>query len=200
MNIKLLRFGRSQRTSARTVFTPIPHSFQTSRTRDYDTGQPAAVVEAIATEAGNAGLHDPDIVGENTHPHALDLLTKGHDVAAEVIGHGARKGSQDLVDVIRANEPLVATTEGTALSAIDAAGSAGKKLIALRHRLLSAGLPVPTRKASWIFFGSLVLLFAGDWSLNATGFQEFGLSDHPWIPGVGFSDDLHLASLTAVAG
>jgi hypothetical protein len=200
VKLNLRHFGRSKPATASPSSSPPFHSsFQTSRSRDYTTGQTDATVESIAAEDGNAGISNPDLSGENTHPHALDILTHGHGAATGVIGHGARGDLQEVADGLEASEPKVKTAESNTLRAVDSFGSAQKKQIVLAHEILSVGLSLPTRRAFWQWLGCLVLLFVGDWSLIAVGLQIFGLSNRPWISGVGFTDDLHLAALSSVA-
>lgn len=171
----------------------------TGRGEDYNTGLTALDVEKAATEDGQAGVLDPALVGQNSHMHAGDLLVGGHEAATSVIGHQLRYGVLGVVDRLNAEQPWVDAAGRRALAAIAEFLSAGRRLALHEARMLAAGLPLPTRKDFLVLAASLLALFVGDWALIAMGFQLFGLSDTPWIPGIGFTDDLHLAAVSSVA-
>lgn len=179
--------------------TPSPN-LATYRSGSYNTGIPEQVVEQKAADDGKGAILDPNTVGTpNSHPHAADHLTEGHDAATGVIGHDLRRAVQAVDEYLARLQEYVKGTEAEALKAISEHLSAMKIWLVQHHRMIAAGLPFPSRKDTVLQGLRLVLLFMGDWSLIALGFQILGLSDRPMIPFIGVTDDLHLAALSSVA-
>lgn len=175
-----------------------PPAFATSRAGVYNTGTSESDVEKKAVEDGQAGILDPALVGVNSHPHVLDGLTDAHDGATGVISHGTREDLQKLDAELEAKVLDFASQEQAALQANSDYETAERQRIIQSAFMKRMGLPIPSKKAFVILVAALVGLFVGDWGLITLGYQVLGLSDHPWIPGLAFTDDLHLAAFSSV--
>ena len=174
-------------------------NLSTSRAGAYNTGISEAAIEQKGIEDGQVGLLDPETLGrENSHPDACDHLAEGHEAATDIIGYDLRGAVQAVDESLERAQPKVVVDESDALQAIDVHKSAEKRRLVQRQKMAAAGLPIPSKKGSLVFVGLMVLLFVGDWGLITLGFQIMGLPDKPWIPGVAFTDDLHLAALSSV--
>jgi len=171
---------------------------QVAPDREYPSGYSDTEVERAAAEDGNAAVHDPALWGENAQPRFLDVLNEGHATGRELIGHTFRSDTQQVVGRIETGVPQALSREQKALEAIDGQRSAERDELVLRYTIIRAGLPLPNPRAVWQLTASLLLLFVGDWAIVTVAFQVLGLSDRPWVPGVGFTDELHLAALTSV--
>ncbi|CAI9413172.1 hypothetical protein [Nocardioides sp. T2.26MG-1] len=179
----------------RTMKSP---SLATSRSGAYNTGLSEPDVERKAVEDGQAGVLDPTVVGVNSHPHAVDGLVDGHDAATGVIAHDAR-GDIDAVDGDLEEQRLkFAADLAAALHANSAYEAVERHRILQLARMKAKGLPIPSRWGFFLLVAALVGLFVGDWGLITLGYQVLGLSDRPWIPGLAFTDDLHLAAFSSV--
>lgn len=172
----------------------------TYRGGTYNTGISEQAVEQKAIEDGEAGSLDPSNVGKNSHPHGVDHLVEGHETATSVIGHDLQDAVQSSDEQLNRQREEVIRTEAKALAAIAEHTSAQRQMLVQRQKMRAAGLPVPGRRNFLHLVLLLLLLFVGDWGLLALGFQIMGLSDRPWIPFLSFTDDLHLAALSAVMG
>lgn len=192
-------------------FTPVPRKpappdvsvrpsapLRTAVGNHYPSGYSDADVERFASEDGNASVHDPAMWGANTSPRIVDVLNAGHDSTVSLIAHRLREDSQEIVQRIEAAVPQARTAEQATLTALDTERAASIALLMLRYTITGAGLALPSKQAWWRLAVPLFLLFVGDWAIVTVAFQVFGLSDRPWLPGVGFTDDLHLAALTSV--
>lgn len=192
---------RHKAAAAQAAFTPpTKQSPNVATFRDglYNTGISEQDIEQKAIEDGQSGVLDPAVVGVNSHPHAIDGLVYGHNAAASVIGYDTR---DELQVVDGALEKEMLNFESTKAGALDANSnyeSAERERILQWRRMKVTGLPVPSKKASIILIAAMVGLFVGDWGLITLGYQVLGLSDHPWIPGFAFTDDLHLAAFSSV--
>ena len=165
--------------------------------RDYVGGYNDDVVEEMAREDGEASVHS-SAWGENVRPHSLEVINHAHDAQVHLVGHDLRAQVQDVVARLRHGLPAHAVARNTATQAVDSWKLAQMRLHVLTHRILSAGMALPVRRDFWKSLGILAVLFLGEWGLIAVGYQLLGLSDHALIPGVQFSDDLHLAALATV--
>lgn len=173
-------------------------SLATSRSGAYNTGIPEADVERKAVEDGQAGVLDPTVVGVNSYPHAVDGLADGHDAATGVIAHDAR-GDIDAVDSHLEEQTLRFVSDlAAALDANSAYEVVERRRILQLASMKAKGLPIPSRRRFFLLVAALVGLFVGDWGLITLGYQVLGLSDRPWIPGLAFTDDLHLAAFSSV--
>jgi hypothetical protein len=105
---------------------------------------------------------------------------------------------QEVVEQIENDVPVALHAKQTALDSLGTWRSACIALLILHHTITSSGLPVPGKRPLWHLALPLFVLFVGDWAIVTVAFQVFGLSDKPWVPGLGFTDDLHLAALTSV--
>ena len=190
--------GRSSSTpSTRSSGSPV--SLSTSRGGGYNTGLAEQDVLANALEDGQAAVLDPAVVGVNSHPHAVDALVHGHDAAVGVIGHDSRGDLRRIDHALAGDLAGFAVSEQAALEANGRHEAAERQKILKEQQLTARGLTIPDRYLATVILGvGLVLLFGGEWALNALGFQQFGLSDRPWLAGLGFTDELHWAALSAV--
>lgn len=178
--------------------TRTSRSITTSRTGAYNTGISEQNGEDKANEDGAAGVLDPAVVGVNSHPHAVDALVHGHGAATGVISYDAR-GDLQAVDSDLEKELLTfKSAEAVALEANGDYEAAKRELILQERRMKATGLPIPSKRAFFLLVAAMIGLFVGDWGLITLGYQVLGLSDHPWIPGMAFTDDLHLAAFSSV--
>lgn len=188
------KFPTSQ---AKPPLKPSPN-VSTFRNGAYNTGISEQDIENKAIEDGQTGILDPAAVGVNSHPHAIDALVHGHDAATGVIGFDTRDELQ-AVDALLEKELLnFESAEAAALKANSNYESAERQRILQSRRMRVTGLPIPSKKAGVILIAAMIGLFVGDWGLITLGYQILGLSDHPWIPGIAFTDDLHLAAFSSV--
>lgn len=189
--------GRSSSTpSTRSSGSPV--SLSTSRAGGYNTGLAEPDVLANAHEDGQAAVLDPAVVGVNSHPHAIDALTHGHDAAVGVIGHDSRGDLHRIDHALAGDLAAFTVSEQAALEANGRHEAAERQKILKEQQLTARGLTIPVRYGTAVLGAGLGLLFGGEWALNALGFQQFGLSDRPWLAGLGFTDELHWAALSAV--
>lgn len=201
MRLNLPRFsGRKSPATSRTTSSRTQSSatYTTFGSDTYNTGKANDEVEDSAVEDGSYGVGNPDITGENALLHFLNALVSGHRSARGVIAHGMRGMLQEIAATLAVLLPQIKVSRAAALRAIDAHTSAQKQNLVLREEHRASGVLLPKRRG-WLHIFGFVLLFSGDWTLITTSFQLFGLSDHPWIPGLGFTDDLHIAAISAVA-
>jgi hypothetical protein len=191
---------RTPKKTALTLSTKIPTGspMTTHRGGTYNTGISEKAVEQKAIEDGQAGILDTSMVGKNSHPHAVDQLVEGQDAATGVVAYDLRDTVQGAAEQLNRQQEEVNKTEAETVEAIDEHTSATRQMLVQRQKMRAAGLPVPGRKHFLYPVLQLLLLFLGDWGLLALGFQIMGLSDRPWIPLLAFTDDLHLAALSAV--
>lgn len=175
-------------------------SMSTQRSNAYNTGITEGDVESKAHEDGQAGSLDPANVGENSHPHAADHLVEGHEAAVSTIGHDMRDDVQIIDAQLNVTTERINESEAAALLAIDTHTSASRHALVQNQRMRAAGVSPPGRFRTIKYIGLLLLLFFGELALVAVAFQVMGLPDKPWIPGLVFTDDLHLAGLSVVLG
>ncbi|SOD73509.1 hypothetical protein SAMN05892883_2802 [Jatrophihabitans sp. GAS493] len=173
-------------------------SFSTFRSGTYNTGRSNEDIEAAGREDGTTGILNREIVGDNAEPHFPSQLTAEHGAARHVIGHAMRATVQAIAATLSMLLPAIKVEREQAFSAIDSHKSALKKQIVTKAEFAASGVTISPVQRRWVVALMLIALFAGDWTLIAVGFQLFGLSDHPWIPGVGFFDDLHIAAISSV--
>lgn len=166
--------------------------------RDYVGGYQDDVIEELATEDGEAAAQNSSVWGDNTHPHTIDLLNSAHDAATGLVAHGFRGQVQEVVARMKRALPVFSVAQNAAMHAVDAWKLAMVRELTLRHKILSTGLSLPAKRDAWKSIGALTVLFAGEWPLIAVSYQILGLSDRPLIPGLSFTDDLHLAALATV--
>lgn len=188
----------TQRASAATPPTRKSPNITTSRGGAYITGRPEQAIEDMAAEDGQSDLLNPGTVGVNSHPEAIDGLVHAHEAAAGVIGHDGR---DELQEIDAELEKDLLAFEATKAETLDANGryeSAERERILQWRDMRESGLPIPSKKATFILVLAMVGLFGGDWSLITLGYQVLGLSDRPWLPGVAVTDDLHLAAFSSV--
>ncbi|WP_024818148.1 hypothetical protein [Arthrobacter sp. 31Y] len=180
------------------LFTRPAPNVTTFRNGAYNTGISEQDIENKAIEDGHTGILDPATVGVNSHPHAIDGLVEGHAAASGVISYDTRDELQ-AVDATLEKELLnFDSTKAAALDANSNYESAERERILQWRRMKVTGLPIPSKKAGVILAAAMIGLFVGDWGLITLGYQVLGLSDHPWIPGIAFTDDLHLAAFSSV--
>ncbi|MCW2700579.1 MAG: hypothetical protein JWQ45_2114 [Blastococcus sp.] len=170
----------------------------TSRSGAYSTGIAESDVEKKAVEDGQAGILDPAAVGVNSHPHAVDGLVHSHDAATGVIAYDTRGDIRTVDDDLATQKLKFSSDESAAHDANSNYEAAERQRIVQLAFMKMKGLPIPSKKAFLLLVAALVGLFVGDWGLITLGYQVLGLSDHPWIPGVAFTDDLHLAAFSSV--
>lgn len=170
----------------------------TSRSGAYNTGISELDVEKRATEDGKSGILDPAIVGVNSHLHSVDGLVDAHASACGVIAHDTRGDIQTIDEDLEAQTLVFASDEAAAREANSKYEAAERQRIVQRAFMKKLNLPVPSKKAFLLLAVALIGLFVGDWGLITLGYQVLGLSDDPWIPGVAFTDDLHLAAFSSV--
>ena len=173
-------------------------SMSISGGRLYPGGYSDEDIEAFAVEDGQAAVHNPSRFGENTHPHAIDIVNAGHDSNAGLIAYAYRDAVQTTSSELEFDVPKAKSAEQNAYAALEMWRRSQIGLMRLRHELESRGLPVPSARSMWWLIGGIVLLFGGETALISVGYQVFGLSDKPFIPLVSATDELHLAAYASV--
>lgn len=152
-------------------------------------------VEARGNEDGAASFGDPGVWGDNVHPHSADLPNGAHETTVNLVGYRLRNSLAAIVETIEASLPRLTTQKATAKSAIDAFEAAERDVLVLAEQQRQEGLAEPTRSTTVKSWVARVALFGGELALVAAAMQIFGLSDTPIIPGIVWSDDLHLFAL-----
>jgi len=166
--------------------------------RQYPGGYHDKDVEAFAFEDGQASVHNPSRLGENTFRHSFDLLNASHGNNAGMIAHQYRDDVQRTVDELEAAIPKARSAERAANAALENKRRAEVSRLRLRHRIEMEGLELPSlRSLVWMIAG-IALLFLGEAGLVSASFQIFGLADRPAIPGVSLTDDLHITAYASV--
>ncbi|MBB3602768.1 hypothetical protein FHT40_002429 [Mycolicibacterium sp. BK556] len=173
-------------------------SMSITRNLRYPGGYGDEHVEDLAVEDGQATVHKPSVFGENTHPHAVDVLNAAHGTNTGLIAHDYRGNAQTVVEEIESGVPQAVTAEEITFTALETWRHVQVNLITLRHELTSRGLPIPSPFLLWWIVGGIVVLFFGETPLISNGYQVFGLSDRPLIPYVGLTDELHLVAYGSV--
>jgi hypothetical protein len=166
--------------------------------RNYPGGYPDPEVEDFAIEDGNAAVHNPAIFGENTAPRVIEIINHAHDTDAGLIAHDYRGCVQPVAEKLEIALPEAKSAEQDVLDGLERERQTREKRIRLRHKIEADGLHVlHTFAFAWLVL-AMAGLFFGDLPIISLGFQVLGLSDKPIIPGVAFSDELHLAALASV--
>lgn len=165
--------------------------------RAYHGGHSDHDVNEAGIENGTAGTNDTVLYGPHDD-HTIGEISEAHNTAASMIGYRMRETVGGIVDWIDKALPSIDDLNVVATQKIDEWHDAAAELRRLQHRMRSTGLSLPQRKDRWKSLAALALLFVGDLALVAVAYQILGLSDAPWIPGFGFTDDLHLAALATV--
>lgn len=180
--------------------TPARTAMSTHRGNAYNTGISEADVENKAHEDGQAGSLDPANVGMNSHVHAADHLVAGQEAATSTIGHDVR----DAIQVVDAELDLlgeqVDQTQAEAQESINDHTSAARQALVQDAKMRATNTTPPSRNRTAKYIALLLTLFFGELALVAVAFQVMGLADKPWVPGLVFTDDLHLAALSIVVG
>lgn len=172
----------------------------TRRGGTYNTGISEADVESKAHEDGQAGSLDQANVGVNSHVHAADHLVEGHEAAASTIGHDMRDDVQVVDAELDHLGEHVDQTAADALESIDNHKSAARHALVQDEKMRASDTTLPSSGRTSKYIALLLLLFFGELALVAVAFQVMGLADKPWVPGLVFTDDLHLAALSIVVG
>lgn len=152
-------------------------------------------VEARGNEDGTASFGDPGVWGDNVHPHSADLPNGAHETTVNLVGYRLRNTLASIAETIEAALPRLTTQKASAKSAIDTLEAAERDVLVLGEQQRQEGLPEPTRSTNAKSWVARVALFGGELALVAAAMQIFGLSDTPIIPGIVWSDDLHVFAL-----
>lgn len=155
------------------------------------------VLDAISQEDGAATIDDPGLFGEHDE-FTIGVIARTHDAASGMIASRLRAFTGDAGERIEKLLPSFGRRVITAKEKIDGWKNAEIRLRAVLHVIKVSGLSLPKPEDLVKSLVALAVLFAGDIALVSVAFQILGLSDKPWIPGVGVTDDLHLAALAAV--
>ena len=166
--------------------------------REYVASYDDSTVDEFAREDGQAAAHNPEVWDENTHPHFMDSLVEAAITMRALVGRVFRTGAQDTFGRIEKALPKFLIAEKNAIHELNQWGSAVRERISLQHEILRKDLSLPQLRDFSMLVGGLVALYFGELGLVAVGYQMLGLSDAPWVPGLAFTDDLHLASLATV--
>lgn len=152
-------------------------------------------VEARGNEDGAASFGDPGVWGDNVHPHSADLPNGAHETTVNLVGYRLRNTLAALVETIEASLARLTTQKAIAKSAIDTLEATERDVLVLGEQQRQEGLAEPIRSTTVKSWVARVALFGGELALVAAAMQIFGLSDTPTIPGIVWSDDLHLFAL-----
>jgi hypothetical protein len=189
---------KARTRSAGVATIPTESSLNVTDKRGYIGGYDDATVEAIAEQDGAASVNNPTIWGENTQPNNLHVLNGAHATTIELIAHEFRGNLQTVIGRVEQGIAELRHKVIAAKYASDKWKLAMIREIVQRHTILSSGASLPDAREAWKPILALTVLFLGDWALVAVAFQILGLSDTPAIPGIQFTDDLHLASLATI--
>lgn len=152
-------------------------------------------VEARGNEDGAASFGDPGVWGDNVHPHSADLPNGAHETTVNLVGYRLRNTLAAIVETIEAALARLTMQKAIAKSAIDTLEATERDVLVLGEQQRQEGVAEPTRSTTVKSWVARVALFGGELALVAAAMQIFGLSDTPIIPGIVWSDDLHLFAL-----
>lgn len=185
----------------RTTSPSTPHAALSTRgARDYPGGYSDEGVIEIARADGEISAADPGYWGENAPAaYGAKLPVMTHPVQLGLISHTLRDTVQRLAGAIHAGVARLDRRTPEVKHEIDRWKFAALHLADIRHLRRLMRLGDPDRHTEVKRWGLLVLLFFGELGLLATALQSQGLSDRPLIPGLAFTDELHVAALATVA-
>jgi hypothetical protein len=196
-----LRSSGSASPSRRAGTPPAdPADLTIGSSRDYPAGYSDDVIEEMAAEDGHSQVHVPSLWGDNTEPGTIHVIAAAHGSQQQLIAHSAREKTQTIAVAIEAGLQKFPSAIAVATRATDRWVAAEIARLALSERLRALHLSRPDRWAPLKTTIWLIALFCGDEALIAVAYQVLGLSDRPWVPGWGITDDLHLAALASVIG